>query len=485
MTPQLSLDTGLIQLQSSCMQSSADLLCPANVAELLKAVAPELRSVRTLDVVVERCWPKKDGGLAFEWSFAHPESVRQRIYGETTPEPAHGHADGFLRLHTPDRDARLRSLHEALNLDCMARRLAPYIERLDRRSPAPSATLSCQLVGYRAGRRAAIVYRWSGADCRPRLLVGKITRRPPPDGFDDCLCAINQQIGRASGRRVRVSLPIGRLDDLHMTLADWVPGRAFADAGPALVEDARRAIDVLASLHQTRVFGLRRFTLTDDAAVVARWQGLLSRLCPLEAELYAALCERLMSRAARLNPADLVPTHRDFHERQLVFGRRSLTVLDWDTLAMADRGVDLATFFAHLLMRFTASGCAMRDFNLLADELLQRYERGAANVDRTNLAYYLASALIRVAAIHSVRTRTRTRILTPCLWAFASAILGVPDSARHGFDDALERDSNADYPKWLRPIRTVRVSGVYSPKRRPDPGGNELASLASISEVTT
>lgn len=429
--------------------AAAELLESSVVRRVLSDVVEWPDDRRPRDVDVERCWPDRHGGFSFEWSFRLGDRNRHAIFGHVssayssdggpdrthavvTPDGVRGvrvrAADRNLLIHSPDCDPRLRGLSECLDADRMASRLGGYWADSPPAAEARSDSICCRLLGYRAGRRAAIAYRRLGLNGSGLSLVGKIRRRRGGSSPAERNAGLNEQLAWFTNRRVRVPAVVGEVPDLHMTLAAEARGRLFGDGGHSFAADSMRCMDALAALHNTRM-DLPAFSARDEFAVVRRWYEALRLMDPAAAARTESIVDRLERLAEGCPDTRHDTIHRDFYERQLVFASRSTTIVDLDTLAVGDPGLDVGNVLAHLLLATLSAGRSRSDFESLAAALTQRYESVRQTLDRESLAFYSASAAFRVGAVHALRTRTRE--YSPLLFTFAG---DVASAAGRGLD---------------------------------------------------
>lgn len=86
------------------------------------------------------------------------------------------------------------------------------------------------------------------------------------------------------------------------------------------------------------------------------------------------LVEELTTSTRRLPPADLVPSHRDFHPLQVVLGvDGSVAFIDLDDAAMAPRGLDLGNMLGHLVREPLIGQRTAHDASAAARALLAGY----------------------------------------------------------------------------------------------------------------
>jgi hypothetical protein len=168
--------------------------------------------------------------------------------------------------------------------------------------------------------------------------------------------------------------------DLRLIVQPFLPGRAPASAASA----ARAAGAVLRALHGTPLDGLEVSTPTSRLQTIARYSGVVEALRP-EATRLRALLRKLEDKA----PAgvEVVPSHGDFHVRQLVEHDGELAVLDLDRMCAAPAAMDLAAYAADTV------GGNERDLDVAGNVLVELIEGYGS--PPAHLHWYLAAELLR------------------------------------------------------------------------------------------
>lgn len=190
---------------------------------------------------------------------------------------------------------------------------------------------------------------------------------------------------------------------------------------------ARGAEPAMADLHA----GIARFAAVDpggfaaDEALpffgLAEERQALARACEFAARIRPELAAALSAGQAELaDPARLGALgllHRDLHDKQLfVADDGALQWIDADTLAHGPRALDVANLAAHLLLR-QLQGLTRRGAEL-AGVLLEAAAldpRRAGSPER----FFLASSLLRLAAVYALRPRQEA-LVAPLLAAAAA-----------------------------------------------------------------
>lgn len=265
---------------------------------------------------------------------------------------------------------------------------------------APERLRSCTVVGYWPGIRCQL--RYERAD-EPGVLYGKVF----PDGAGGAAGRVQQAIARCSeSAAFRTPRPRAYLPELNLLLTEPVEGELLLDllrAAPTS-ELMGRVANALAAFHALRVPEAdRRFGPADDLAIVRGWVPLIGGIFPrLASPLGSALAE-----LERTVPPDAVAVpalvHRDFYDKQVLVGTSTLGFLDLDTACQGDGEIDVGNFCAHLVLRALQAGTSIESAERLGEILVTSYRVARPAADPRRIAWYRASALLRLACVYALR----------------------------------------------------------------------------------
>lgn len=155
----------------------------------------------------------------------------------------------------------------------------------------------------------------------------------------------------ACADKICVPEPIGKLPHLSMWIQKKVEAKPVIhnlaeNRGLAL---AARLAQAVHKLHSLGVTTLRSHTRQDElrilhqqlAAVIASHPAWKKRIEKILAE-----CTQLSGSLPQLEPC---PSHRDFYHDNVLFDGEKLFLVDLDLYCLADPGLDLGNFIAHLM----------------------------------------------------------------------------------------------------------------------------------------
>jgi tRNA A-37 threonylcarbamoyl transferase component Bud32 len=157
---------------------------------------------------------------------------------------------------------------------------------------------------------------------------------------------------------------------------------------------------------------LQFFRVQDELDVLRRWkEKVLAAIGTLPAGWLEGEA-RLLRQAEHLPAARIGLCHRDLHDRQVHLERGEVVLLDFDLLCCADVALDPGNMLAHLRWR-AIQGLHGADA-ASARELEAAFLAGLGERDhgpfRTRLAFYTASALLRLALVYRLRPRWSERV---------------------------------------------------------------------------
>ncbi|HSK28078.1 MAG TPA: hypothetical protein VK894_14300, partial [Jiangellales bacterium] len=204
--------------------------------------------------------------------------------------------------------------------------------------------------------------------------------------------------------------------------AGWVrtaslPGRSLLDVLADPRSDAA-ALDVagtaagnaLGVLARTTPAGLPEHASPDEAAVLSTWVDRLARYAPLGGDVVARvrdLAHHALAELTALPTAPAVTAHRDLHDQQVLVHRGRAALLDLDTAAAADPGLDEGNLLAHLDLRvWQGLATAARARRLARAVVAAR--SAVAPVDAARVAAHHRATRARLAALYAFRPGART-----------------------------------------------------------------------------
>jgi aminoglycoside phosphotransferase (APT) family kinase protein len=218
-------------------------------------------------------------------------------------------------------------------------------------SAAAQDDVGVRLLGHRLGKRAVLEIgsKSKHIPARADLIIKCFRSRGHPHyQAARRLRELIRHCG-ASDAALSVPKPIFLMDDIQAMVMKRLPGAPIMSLDIALMaealESAGRALDALSRLplHGLAYYGARRELemLEMRVALAAAFHPDLSPM------LYCAM-QRVGRNLNRLRPVTPKPSHRDFHDKQIFVDEQGVTLIDFDTLCLADPALDAGNFVAHL-----------------------------------------------------------------------------------------------------------------------------------------
>lgn len=313
-------------------------------------------------VTVGRAWPGSGGAVALEGC---DEGGRLRA-GSIDP-------DGRVDLLPAGVDPRLPALRRSLN------GAEVVVHRAGRRAVLRTDRGYVKVV--RPGKAAAVA---TAADEGGALIRAAGLRTPAVLDVDDDTVRFEV----ASGR------PVGQLsgddDEWSRLWACWVAGWTRLQRQSSGTRDL-----------------VPRHTPSSEATVVRRWAERAG------GQLTGTPWPRRMSAAASEVEQDgeqrLVVAHRDLHDGQLVWDGHAVSVLDLDTVALAEPALDLANLEVHAWLR-QAQGC-WSEWAVRVVEEAVAHVAVANEVNPGRMAVARRATLARLVAVYAFRPPWRETVL--------------------------------------------------------------------------
>ena len=265
-------------------------------------------------------------------------------------------------------------------------------------------TSDWKVLSYRPGRRAVVLV---SRGQRVNVLKGHKRSR-------SARAAVHQ--GCAEGAMRRGAFRVPRLisrDGQHEALVfEFLEAREveLGSASAALYRTLGARLAVFQGDECAQ--DLKVFGPSDELAVLERWKAKVLRVLPALPEGWSEVHAHLERRAAALPPPRLGLCHRDLHDRQVHSNGTDVALLDFDLLCRADVALDPGNLVAHLRWRALQGlhGADETSVHALEDAFLAGYGRSRDQGFGTRLAFYCASAFLRLALVYRLRPRWSGRV---------------------------------------------------------------------------
>ncbi len=303
-------------------------------------------------------WPRPDG----------PWPVRLRRPG--SGEPAYG-------IYDPETDD-----------------LRPVDPKEDEALPGLAPTLARgRLVAYRPGRRATV--RIGGTPpayakvVRPRRAAAVAERA--------------RVVATALGGRPGAPAVPGLVDvDLVVGVLVFAeaPGRSLHPAADA--EAIGRVAASLVELHAVDAAGLG--LPTDGGVSLGQYVRLAADAFPDRAAFLRAALQQVTTLPRSRQPDERL-LHGDLHDKNVVLGRRGVTLLDLDLARPGSPSDDVGNLAAHLVLRSLQAGEGRGAGRRAARSLVDAYRRAGGSAADDAVRRAMARTLLRLACLYQFRRR--------------------------------------------------------------------------------
>lgn len=190
---------------------------------------------------------------------------------------------------------------------------------------------------------------------------------------------------------LRLAEPVGYSEEWQLLVMQDVDGEA-----PATADDSGRAGELLAALHGCAPVTDSRHTSAEEIALLERWIDTIQGVGNACAGRLDAALTALRTELTTTDAACFRLSHRDFYEKQILLTTRDATLLDFDTLALADPMLDLGNYAAHLDLRACQEGG-------VSAPAVAACEAGYARhlpVDTARLSAWRRAAALRLACLY-------------------------------------------------------------------------------------
>lgn len=341
-----------------------------------------------------------------------PEQVRRVAVARSGEIHIEAHQEDQQRFLVYD-SGRLREIYPQDDLKI------PFISKMNR----PGSTSPHRIVSYRPGRRVVIETESCGQD----TMIKAYRKRNTLKAKEKYAIALS-----AAGRG---GFDIPDLLDVDLAgeymLMEKRAGRTLT-ISPATTHTWR---DVGAFLRQfqggSTIDGLNEFTPADELTVLDERARRFCLCLPELPEGWVRGRERLEDQVASLPPPTYGLAHRDLHDRQLIVGSHTISLLDFDLLCIADVALDSANLLAHMKLRIMqAAKPGTSALRACREGFLQGLDRQDETGFEYRQRFYEASTFLRLALLYALRPRWSH--LTPGLISEGQSRLNDLETLRAG-----------------------------------------------------
>ena len=264
-------------------------------------------------------------------------------------------------------------------------------------------SLTTRLLSYKPSRRLTVRYRVTPAEGRGRTIFGKLLPTLADQQVLQVQQALEKEIVGKSTDQFSVPQLAGRAPEWNALFWRRAPGRSVFELlrSTQLPEAIGRTARCLAGLHTSQIHWLRTHDRERELGTVRNWIRAAGAANPAEGVELDGVFQHLSRMISKGDAASLVPSHRDFYDKQIVIDDRRCALLDLEVACRAEPELDVANFLAHLELRSLQG--RMERVAPTAHLFMEEYSGGGPRLDTTRLRWYLASTLLRLACVYSLR----------------------------------------------------------------------------------
>ncbi len=301
--------------------------------------------------------------------------------------------------HRFPSDLQLDHLDETLS----RRTALPLLSRALAEEKGVWHSVKGRILGYKPSRRLTVKFRLTRKDGSGRTLYAKLL----PAGVDDEAIQVQRQVESVLGdiREPWLAVPrlVGRVPSWDALLWKRVPDPPlFAILGTSDGHEAVAAAACgLAQLHSSGAPWQRTHDRRRELETVRQWIEAASVFGSPHSELVGRSFDRLEEVSSRLGDGAPAPSHRDFYDKQVLVGNGGCTLLDLEVACLAEPELDAGNFLAHLLLRSMQG--RIPSASALCERFVDRYQMNSRRLEPSRLRWYLASSLLRLACVYSMR----------------------------------------------------------------------------------
>jgi hypothetical protein len=386
---------------------------PSSLREILNRDKTHLVNSGDLDLI--KVWPKPGNRFVFlykitdngksGWAVIYifdPESdlAKRKHPKKSEPIPEW---NGFIQRF-PD-DFRMPHLKAAVKVDQARQHLQSHLGNNGSKWTGFNIK-TARLRGYWPGKRCQIEYQGNHPDRVLSNFYAKIYREQNGEKMISIYDSL-RKAGFNGENGINTPQPIAYCQRLHALLMESSSGRSMSEvidspAGPEIISHSGVLI---ARFHKTKLFFPNPPHLVEEEIeLVEGWRAVLSLLFKKEPDLIKSLLEKLTN-LSFLARTPVASSHRDFHDNQLLFDGKVLTILDLDTACLAPKELDVGNFLSHLILRSIQNQADLKKYGELEHIFIHSYREEGGNLDDAAVSWYKAAALLRLACLYRIQPK--------------------------------------------------------------------------------
>ncbi len=274
-------------------------------------------------------------------------------------------------------------------------------------SPDP-ASLHYRLLNHRLGKRCVLRLSWQEATGRRslvlRCLKEKGRRHRDNEHYMNQLWGLG--FDDSAKDRIRVPRVLACDDSLHTIAIEDVRGEVLGETRRwPQSHQAAWAGAALAKLHLCTLQPGRTHGVDEELQILREWISLTGLLLPHLRDALERGHRLVVGRLERRRGGPLRLAHRDFYNKQLLHDGEWTTLIDFDTLCMADPALDIGNYLAHReLARITGEAWEESESRAFLDS----YGEWLPLPCDAGIRAWRDAALLRLACLYAMHTGWET-----------------------------------------------------------------------------
>ncbi len=159
---------------------------------------------------------------------------------------------------------------------------------------------------------------------------------------------------------------------------------------------------------------LKTYTAEQEIDMLKQKVAQTSLLTPKYAQQLKQAFVSLENYQPKTNTDSAALSHRDFYDKQLFIESNKITLIDLDTLSLADPFLDTANFLAHLTLRGNQELLSKLQHSKAQEHFINGYYQQSKNSNTTNqsdsmiqLNWWYKATMLRLATLYALRPKWR------------------------------------------------------------------------------
>ena len=379
------------------------------------------------NLLVEQIYPKEDQyHIKYRLNFKKPTPLvgnQLILYGQianyyrSEDILAQSAVDGENIIYHPDLkmlvpvfpfDSKLTTLEKAFSPTYM---LKFFQEKLPLEATSNAEIVDCkiQVLGYRLERRCTLLYELNlkTKPSQPKTirLIGKIYSEKKSKEAWEIMTKLGESQLFQKNKNIKIHSLIFFSPELNALFLEYNPGKSlyrFKDS-VSYLKVIKQIPVVLEQLQESKINLETKYTLADELELVDKSHRYLKLFLPEAREKADLILQKIEAESEKLQNSALLPAHRDFYDKQILIHGKTLTIIDWDTFAMADPGLDFGNFTAHLKLRGLQIPSFAPVFNKAEKLLEEKISASKYKEIGGNYKFYKLTALFRLASLYAFK----------------------------------------------------------------------------------